>query len=392
MARRHSYSSLQTLMKCERQYALRFIEGLEKNAPEKLIYMRGHAWHALLAADLMQRGAALNSLRNFPTKLEVLQGLELGIDWQGIEDDWMGRKEPTIIGWDSEGHGPEVPLTPYSVLEHIAVWENAQESERKDEIIAKFGAPLHERLRDLWIRYQLKWGEREAQFLPVLVEFEWDRLAPNGMLLQGRLDSVVFDRENFLCVVRDAKSHDSWPSEPDAVLDLMNSQLHLQAWGCAPALRELTGDWESGPAVPQAVEFDRVRFKKPTTPKLTTKGILSKTVTDFDAYTYGEWCRSDEAIEAGYVFDQEVADKVDADPEAWFRRSMKPLSMKAVEAHVKAAQAQALRAENVVSSEAGIVPSSDCAWCDFLPLCRAEIIGGRPDTFIPADFGLRKRK
>lgn len=390
MARRHSYSSLQTLMKCERQYALRFIEELEKDAPEKLIYMRGHAWHALLAADAMQRGAALGSLRNFPDKLEVLHGLNLGIDWNPISDDFQQRVNPTILAPDG---GPEIPLTPWSVIEHVAAWENTQESERKEEIVAKFGAPLHERLRDLWVRYQLKWGEREAQFLPILVEYEWSREAPNGMLLQGRLDSVVFDRENHLTIVRDAKTHDSWPSEPDAVLDLMNSQLHLQAWGVAPALRELTGDWEAGPTVPQAVEFDRVRFKKPTEPKLTTKGILSKAVTDFDGYTYKEWCLSQGTSEhSDYEFEQEVYDKAEANPDAWFQRSMKPLSMRAVEAHVKAAQAQALRAEKVVSSEAGIVPSSDCAWCEFLPLCRAEIIGGRPDTFIPADFGLRKKK
>jgi hypothetical protein len=378
--RRHSFSSLQTLMKCERAYVVRYIEELEKDAPEKVMFLRGTAWHAVITADLLQRGAAAGSLQNFPESIKITGDVNLNVEWSGEEG---GHRVPWVKNL-VEGGGL-LPFTPYAVIEHIRAWEQAQESDRKDEIVADLGAPLHERLLDLWIRHQEKWAEVDARQLPLLVEYEWARQAPNGMTLQGRLDAVVYDQDNCLVIVRDTKTHDSWPSEPDAVLDLMGSQLHLQAWGVAPALRNLT----DGTLVPQAVEFDRVRIKKPTTPKLTTKGILSKSVTDFDRYTYTEWCKLPEVIEAGYVFEESVAEKAAADPNAWFRRSLKPLSMQAVTAHVKAAQAQAVRAENLVASEAGIVPSKECAWCPYLSLCRAEIIGGRPEKLIPQDYNLR---
>lgn len=391
MTQRFSYSSLQTLMHCERQYSLGYLENLEADKAEPIPFLRGTAFHAVVAADLMQRGAELGSLLNFPDKIKLANDYSLGIDWNSVPGI-VDRKVPTVVGWEL---GPEVLLTPYSVIEHVRVWESQLETERQEEIIAKLNAPLHERLLDMWTRYRAHWADRMASELPLLVEFQWERPAPNGILLQGRLDAVVYDTENCLTIVRDTKTHDSWPSEPDAVMDLLNSQLHLQGWGVAPALRELGGRDIGGVQeafVPQAVEFDRARIKKPTTPKLTTRGVLSKSITDFDGYTYKNWCESAEAKEAGYEFEQAVWDKAEEDQESWFRRSLKPLSLNAIRAHVMSMQTQAERASKLDPKKAAIQPSNSCAWCPFLNLCRAEIIGGRPDPLYPSEYGLRLKK
>lgn len=384
---RHSYSALQTLLDCEREYALRFLENLEADKPERILYLRGTAFHAVVAADLLERGSSLGSLRNFPTSLKLTGDTNLDIEWVKRTEGFKQWVEPYILSG-----GERTLLTADSVIEALETWEQAQGNERREEIKADLGESLTDRISNTWARYKLHWQDRMAAELPLLVEFEWERPAPNGMRLQGRVDAVVYDQTDALTIVRDTKTHDSWPSEPDAVLDLMNSQLHLQAWGIAPALRQMTEakvGGSQGPAlVPQAVEFDRVRIKKPTTPKLTTKGLLSKSITDFDQYTYTDWCQSEEAASAGYEWEEAVSKR--ASETEWFRRSMKPLSMNAVAAHVKSMQRQAKRASELVAQDAAIQPQKACAWCPFLSLCRAEIIGGRPEEFHPSEFGLRK--
>jgi hypothetical protein len=370
---RYSYSSLQTLAQCERKFALRHIEGLESDKPTPLAPLRGTAWHAVIQADLVRRGAQRNTLLYRPDTIKILDDLTVTIDW-------TVSGTPTI---PAPHFGPETELTPELVIAHVRAWENDQESDRKDAMAAEYGASLAERLQDLWIRYRIHYGNETDQVL--LTEYEWAREAPNGELLQGRVDAVVFREDLGLVIARDYKTHESWPSEADHVLDLMDSQLHLQAWGVAPLLKEHG-------LIPQAVEFDRVRFKKPTLPKLTTKGALNKSVKDYDGYTYRQWCNSAEAKEAGYEFDQEVFDKAEENRDAWFRRSMKPLSMRAVEAHVKSAQAAVVRAKSLDPATATLVPSKACGWCEFLSLCRAEIIGGRPEHFVPADYNLRYQK
>lgn len=370
--RRHSYSALQVLAQCERKYALRFIEELQADRPDKPAPLRGTAWHGVKQANLLWQGAVAGSLLVQPDSIQVVKGYDLEIKWTA------GNGLPYV---NEPGFGEGVKeLNAFTIIDHLKWWWDQQETSYQEEMTAEFGDTLPNRMSNLVQRYGLHYLNDGERYTPLLTEYEWSRKAPNGKTLQGRVDAVLMDNELGLVVVRDYKTHASWPSEPDAVLDLMDSQLHLQAWGVAPLLKEHG-------LLPQMVQFDRLRFKKPTEPKLTTKGLLSASVTDFDSYTYVEWCH-----ENNIDPDQAVIDKCDAKTDAWFRRSQKPLSMRAVEAHVKSAQKQVIRAEGLDPDTATLVPSKDCSWCDFLSLCRAEIIGGRPQNFVPQDYGLRKIK
>ena len=60
--KKHSYSSLQTLARCEKKYAYSYIEGYISARPESPAQLRGNAWHALCQADLLARGARAGSL------------------------------------------------------------------------------------------------------------------------------------------------------------------------------------------------------------------------------------------------------------------------------------------------------------------------------------------
>lgn len=365
---RYSYSALQTLAQCERKYALRFLEELEADRSDRPAPLRGTAWHGVIQAHLLSLGAHKRTLLVRPDKIQLVKGVDLDINW---DDEFS----PQVMGPD---FGPEMPLNALVMISHYRSWWDHQETDYREEMEREYDGSLPDRLRDLYYRYMLFYQGDDQRYDPLLTEYEWSREAPNGKLLQGRVDAVVYDNELGLVTVRDYKTHASWPSEGDAVLDLMDSQLHLQAWGVAPLLR-------AAGHLPQAVQFDRLRFKKPTAPKLTLKGVMSKSVTEFDTYTYLNWCRENEV-----EVDPKVVETCDAKTEAWFRRSTKPLSMRSIEAHVKAAQAAAIRADALDAATATLVPSKNCGWCDYLSLCRAEIIGGRPVQFIPQDYNLRK--
>lgn len=361
-----SHSQLECLQSCERKWSFRYQLRLEPAGPMPWNLMRGSAWHAVLAAEAIQFGHELGSLLHFPLEVDIWDGLSVPV----YRDDAL-----------------DIVASAAAVCGAVGDWEREQESEYLDEMRAEYGDLLSVRLWDLWQRYRDGKTSEELFGRPLLVEYAWEREMPNGHVLNGRTDLAYYDAESDLVVVRDSKTHQSWPSTKPAIEDLVNSQLHLNAWGIAPALRDL-----SPALVPQAVEYDRTRFKKPTAPKLTLKGQLSKSVTDFDAHTYKQWASDKEAVDAGYLFDLEYYGVLLENRESWFRRSRKPMNRNIWSQHVLSAQHQAARATTITPENAALMLGSHCTYCDFSSLCRADLVGGRDPDFVPGDFGLRVRK
>lgn len=388
---RYSYSSLSKLQLCERLFAYSYIENYEAIRPKGPAAVRGTAWHALLQAHWLQRGHEIGSLLEVPDHIDALDGLRLPLH---VNDDGE-----LVVRFPGAGSG-EYPISPAVIIDAVAWdWEQLP-FERQEEMAASYGAPLADRLENAWARYQQRWGATLTRMQPLLTETRWTRLAPNGQELMGYVDLVFWDPDVDMVIVQDVKSGDGWPQEADHILDLMDSQTHLMAWGVAPKLREL------GSRAPEAVEYDRWRSKKPATPQLTQAGALSKSTTDYDAFTYREWCETKPrpeptaaALAKGktaedfpvYEMDPEHLATLEADKDGWFRRSRRPVSLPTITAHVLAAQAQAKRASRVKTKTAPISPSKACGWCDFSHLCRAEIVGGKPEPLVLADYGLRKK-
>jgi hypothetical protein len=190
-------------------------------------------------------------------------------------------------------------------------------------------------------------------------------------------------------VVRDFKLNQSWPQTASAIEDLVNSQNHFNAWGVADSLKKLS----DGAYVPSAVEYARARFKKPATPAMTkgTKNSpprLAKSTTDFDAYTYREWCRDQDIS-----LDQAVYNELVGQRDKWFRFTRKPLLYNVYSQHVISAARQAERAETITTENSIPVYGSHCGFCEFSSLCRADLVGGRQpyEDIVPSDFGLRRK-
>src|SRR3546814_19333303 len=78
-----------------------------------------------------------------------------------------------------------------------------------------------------------------------------------------------------MIVVRDHKTNGTIASA-ESLDDLLDSQLHLYAWGVSVHLGINVG----------AVGYDRARSKPAAQPAVTTAGKLSASVTDYDAQAY----------------------------------------------------------------------------------------------------------
>lgn len=385
---RHSYSSLHLFHRCPRAWAYRFIAGYEPIGREGSLHqLRGQAFHSLLEADLLQRGAAAGSLLIRPDKITLVPGLSLGINWQtqGI---------PTIPTVDL---ATEIELGPLSVLSWIRDWESGLDPDLRKLMTDLYEDTLANRLHDLWLRYLNHYGAEMSNFLPMLTEYEWAREAPNGKLLQGRLDCLGYNTTLGLIELRDAKTNESWPMHSDEVVELYDSQLHLSAWGVAPVLREhadfIMDKFNEANPLPRLTTYDRIRWKKPTEPRLTAKGALDKRVSDFSPEGYKAFFETPEALEAGVQMDETVYNGLSA-PGKWFRRKSAPVNINIISTHIYGLQDLAARATDTTLENALLVPSSDnCARCEFQHLCEAELRGGRfaIDERELAEYGLQKQ-
>src|SRR5690606_16644191 len=139
-----------------------------------------------------------------------------------------------------------------------------------------------ERLEALDVRWHDRYDADLEYEDPLVVEGRWSRELPGtGKNIIGYVDEVYRDRRRNIVVALDRKTSKDLESRT-AEDDMMDSQLHLYVWGLTPKLREY------GVQV-NAVSYDRARSVKPTTPRLTQAGALSKQVTQFDLRTYREW-------------------------------------------------------------------------------------------------------
>ncbi len=265
-----SHSQLVTFRHCPQKWHYGSLQRLSKVDPDdvKVEMELGSWWHMLRAADAIERGRKLDSLKWVPEKLTCIND------------------------------GPT--LTVASVTELVDAvcdlafrWWGEQTPEIKEIWEGRIGEGLPARLLTLNQRWYDQWGPEIEHEHPLAVELRWDRQLPSlpqpggervdpDTVMLGYVDEVYLDIRRNLVVVRDDKSSKGLSTQTTAD-DMMDSQLQLYAWGANPTVTA----WGHGPI--RAVAYDRIRTTKPKTPQLTLAGTLSKSITDFDLATYLEW-------------------------------------------------------------------------------------------------------
>lgn len=373
---RTSYSALTQHRSCPQAWVYRQIRQLERDNPEqvKAELEFGNWWHALRAADSLQRGRELRSIQHTPRKIRTV-------------DD-----------------GPDLPttVTPEEVILAAGKWWSTLSTDYREVWVERMGEPVADRLSYVDARWRERWADALAEEHPLGVEVYWQRELPSSgegdpnTLLVGFIDEVYWDSKRDLVVIRDHKSIKTMPTS--AAPDIMDSQLQLYAWGAGP---QITG-WGRGKV--RALAYDRVRMTAPKPPSVTTTGTLSKSVTDFDLHTYRTWASgpSGEGVLWGtegaeyvsgtkkgqpkwgyYTEDAKVVAAL-SDPaavSAWFQRTLTPINPNLVKVHLQSAvdsahDTQRTRAREAETGQAARNLTKNCKWCDFQSLCRAEMIGG----------------
>lgn len=387
-----SYSQLATHRSCPQRWYYANVRRLERveSEGERIELEFGSWWHALRAADSIERGRVLGSLKVIPTELRTTD------------------------------HGPTFDTASTSIHDDVLVgadkWFNALSLDAQEAWRDRLGGDLVERLTYVEDRWNERWKEDMAYEQPMAVELDWKRPLPplpqqEGQdpidpftLLVGYVDEVFYDSRRHMVVVRDHKTSKSLGTQSVAD-DMLDSQLQIYAWGASPMVSE----WGRGKI--KAVAYDRVRSVAPKTPKVTISGTLSKSITDFDAHTYAEWSyglggqgvpfdgRAKDGSQAGYYTTEESVLTKLRQPDSlsvWQQRTLTPLNANVIRSHLRAAVDTALDMNATdrrsrVSGEAGRNFAGHCRWCDFNKLCRAELIGGSDGDYELADFGLRSR-
>lgn len=444
---RSHYSAISSHRECEAKWYYRYV--LKLRAPDfgpKPEMHFGSWWGALTAAEGLERGRRLGSLKADPTGSQI-----------GGPDDSPRFDQRTVTVAD--------------IFMAADQWWKSRDFETKEMWDAKLGEGLPNRLAALYDVWMDRYAEERKNEQPLGFEIFWKRraprpksdlewLGPEGDMLQaidliGYIDEAYFDTQRGIVIIRDKKSHKVLKTHT-AVDDMMDSQLQLYGWGATPLIEE----WGLG--APRAVAYDRARSVAPKSPEVTkTAGALSKSVTDYDLATYVKWARTDtrptEEIAAWlekvvptaavdengepylaepeikatpeqiafvtglppgqfwgefgafllsgarkglpkfgvYQEEQSVMEKL-AMPSAstiWFQRTRVPLNRNVVIGHLRAAIDTATDAWRTkrrvdITGDAPRSLGKACDWCDYGSLCRDRLMGGALGEYDLREHGL----
>lgn len=416
-----AYSQITTHRTCPQQWMYRHHRKLEKADPmeTKVELEFGNWWHALRAADSIERGLEHGSLRWVPEKLGTVDDHE-GIDLRGKAPEEMSTLD-ALRNLSDRGY---LDLIGY-VLEEADTWWKGRTGVEIEAWDDRLGEDLPTRLRRVDAAWRERWAEDLPYEKPLAVELYWKRDLPpltdpetgksedTETTMIGYIDEVYLDTRRNVITVRDHKAHKTLAARTSAE-DMMDSQLQIYAWGASPTV----SSWGLGPI--RAVAYDRVRMAAPKSPSVTSTGTLSKGVTDYDLATYlafaagpdgkgAPWGKEGDYYVSGkkkgepkfgrYLAEETVIAKL-SDPAAlssWQQRTLSPLNRNVVMAHLRAAvdtsadvRRTRVRAEE--TQEAGRNLTKGCQWCPFQELCRAEMTGGPGGDYDLESMWIRPKK
>lgn len=366
-----SPSSLGTYRACPKKYEYSSLRRLRPADMAPLITRElGSWWHALRAAGSIHR-----------SRTQETPALYL---------------PETISTGDM---GPEIPVTDNLVAADVitvaAKFWVAMPFDMQERWVEKMGAPLPEHLMEMDRRWEAAWGDDHdnEEVLAVEVQFEVP-IGDTGVVLRGRVDEVYRDKRLGLIVIRDHKTNGTIASA-EALDDLLDSQLHLYAWGVAKQL---------GIDV-KAVGYDRARSKPAAQPAVTKAGKLSASVTDYDVHAYLAFTaepvefpglKKDGSGAGFYECDEKVVERLQTPGERdkWNRRTLDPVNPRMIRGHLQEAvataeaQAEAQRRFNDPSRGpiARNLSRNGCKSCDFVMLCLDEMRTNR--RLEPEAYGL----
>lgn len=204
----------------------------------------------------------------------------------------------------------------------------------------------------------------EHSFLVPLIEEE-------NIYFGGIIDMIVSDSKDRVWLM-DHKTHKTLPKGD---LSYLNIQSNLYAWAMNQ-LKELPN--------PVGMVWNYIRWKQPSKPQLLKNGSLSKSSkidTTWDIYK--------KAIrEAGLDIKdyEDMKEALEGKEEDFYVRHYLPFNKHVQNAIVEDAKSTALEIKYKAGKLKDRNITRDCSWCEFYPLCQAELKGLDTSTILKFDF------
>ena len=231
-----------------------------------------------------------------------------------------------------------------------------------------------------------KWHYANDPWEYVDNEFQLEAKFPDGTIYRGKVDALI--RNQFGLWLVDHKSHKSLP---DLSYRLQDTQSALYTWAA----------WENGLDI-QGFIWNYTRWKVPTAPAILKSGDKFSQAKDLDSdyLTFARAVRKAQEI-PGFKFtalDKQRLRMYKNQRYAWgmpqtssfFRRDVFEKDPDMVERVVKEAYRTSNRIHNYDFSDRESVervPDRSCSFsCSFQDICNAELVGGRPEPLLNANY------
>ena len=223
---------------------------------------------------------------------------------------------------------------------------------------------------DLLENYFFFYEDEEFTYLKNEFEFELE-LVP-GITLVGFIDALVEDEKGGVW----GKETKTYKSLPGREFLLFNNQSANYTWALAKLGYKVEG-----------MMWDIVKAKRPTMPKLTAKtGVLSQAKLDSTPLSVRKGI-----IELG-LDPNDYEEFINSHSfENYFIRNNIRLNQTVVNSILQDTiyTAREIQEKGEVSKDRNL--GRDCSWCDFKPICQAELMGLDVDFIIQTDYEKREK-
>lgn len=199
-----------------------------------------------------------------------------------------------------------------------------------------------------------------------------------NIILEGFIDMIVEDEKGNYWLM-DHKTHKTLP-QGDIAYSNIQSALYVWAWGKMVEL----GLWDL--PLPRGVVWNYIRWKDPSKPKLLKDGSMSKN-SNIDT-TWRIYRKA--LIEAGLNPEdyKDMEQILDGRDNEFYVRHYLPLNQKIISSILSDTISTALQIKRAPTLDDRNI-TRDCSWCEFYPLCQAELKGLDSDLIRKCEYQTR---
>lgn len=249
---------------------------------------------------------------------------------------------------------------PFEVLDAINLKDMklfASEKEEYGEIVRDVGLIMEDYF-DYWDDRALVYLRKNGQ----AAEHEFNIELFPDVLWNGKIDALG-RTPNKLTWLVEHKTFTKMPGEDERWRNLQSATyfraVDMLGWG-----------------IPDGMCWDYVRSKPPAVPGLLRNGQPSSRKLDTLPYALKVWMRENAA--RGVKFDK-LLHHAQANRDDWFKRIFTPVSAEVVDRIFKDFKLSVRRMADNHGMLKDMNIERHCSWCEYEPLCRAELLGGDVD-------------